>query len=42
MQHVWPLLGISTGVHRALYAWILFRQAVISGEGSLLEGTPPF
>ena len=38
MHHVWPLLGISSGVHRALYAWVLFRQAVISGDGSLLEG----
>ena len=38
MQQVWPLLAITASVHRALYAWILFRQAVLSGDGSLLEG----
>ena len=40
MQQVWPLLAITASVHRALYAWILFRQAVLSGDGSLLEGDP--
>ena len=40
MQLMWPLLAISASVHRALYAWILFRQAVLSGDGSLLEGAP--
>ena len=41
MQQVWPLLAITASVHRALYAWILFRQAVLSGDGSLLEGDSP-
>ena len=37
-QQLWPVLGIPPPVHTALQVWILFRQATLCGEPSLLEG----
>ncbi|RMZ57126.1 hypothetical protein APUTEX25_002358, partial [Auxenochlorella protothecoides] len=34
---VWPALGITPELHLALYAWVHFRQFVLSGEGRLLD-----
>lgn len=37
-QRLWPVLDIAPAVHTSLQAWILFRQATLCNDPSLLEG----
>ncbi|KAL4203380.1 hypothetical protein AMTRI_Chr01g103720 [Amborella trichopoda] len=37
LKSTWRILGITETIHDACYAWVLFRQFVITGEPNMLQ-----
>ncbi|XP_020583342.1 uncharacterized protein LOC110026657 [Phalaenopsis equestris] len=37
LRSTWRILGITESIHNTCYAWVLFRQFVITGEQTLLQ-----
>ncbi|KAI0531427.1 hypothetical protein KFK09_000982 [Dendrobium nobile] len=37
LRSTWRILGITETIHNTCYAWVLFRQFVITGEQTLLQ-----